>query len=137
MAQQAKRPDVIEVALAAALHNGNDVVRLPKTATAGDTLHPVEPQAGFACGAAGALQRSIGCQGVDPAYGTASAIARKDLIAQITGVGAETPLVHAVVAAEGATAPGDDLKLAPPAKWQAIRSAGKVLAAGMASWKCA
>jgi hypothetical protein len=133
MAQQAKRPDVIEVALATAFSDRNDMVCLPKAATAGDTFHPVEMQAGFACGAAGAFQRGVGCQRVDPAYGTASAVAREDLVTQITRVGSETPLVHAVVAAEGAAAFGEDLKLAPAAERQAIRSFGKVLAAGMAT----
>jgi hypothetical protein len=119
--------------LSASFCNGNDVVRLPKTATAGDTLHPIESQAGFVRSAPGAFQRSICSQGVDPAESTASAVSRKDLIAQITGAGSETPLVHAVVAAEGAPAFGEDLKLAPAAERQAIRSSEKILAAGMAA----
>lgn len=130
MAQQAKRTDVIEAALAAAFGNRDNMVCLPKAATAGDPLHSVETQAGFARGASGAFQCGVCSQGINPAYGTPTAVTRKDLVAKITGVGSQTPLVYAVVAAEGAAAFGEDLKLAPAAERQAIWSFGKIFATG-------
>jgi len=135
MAEEAERPDIVEVALAAAFGDGDDVVGLPKAAAAGDTLHPVEPHAGLARGTPRPLECSEGSQRVDLAGGAASAIASEDLIAEIARVGAKTPLVYAVVAAEGAAAFGDDLKLTPSTKRKAVGAGGEVLSAGAATWK--
>lgn len=116
MAKEAERSDIVEIALAATFGDGNDVVGLPKAAATGDALHSVEPHTGVASGAASTLERSIGSQRVDLADGAATAIAREDLVAEIAGIGAETPLMHAVVAAEGAAAFGENLKLTPSAE---------------------
>jgi hypothetical protein len=54
------------------------------------------------------------------ADGADAAVAGEDLIAEIAGVGAETPLVDAVVAAEGAAAFGENFEIAPAAERQAV-----------------
>lgn len=49
-------------------------------------------------------------------------IAREDLIAKVAGVGADTPLVDAIIAAKRAAPPGKDFEIAPAAEWQAVRT---------------
>jgi hypothetical protein len=62
------------------------------------------------------------------ADGAAPAVAGEDLVAEVAGVGAQAPLVDAVVAAEGAAAFGDDLKLAPAAQRKTVRAGGEIVA---------
>jgi hypothetical protein len=50
------------------------------------------------------------------AGGADALVAGEDLIAEVAGVGAETPLVDAVVGAEGAAAFGEDFEIAPAAE---------------------
>ena len=47
-------------------------------------------------------------------------VAGEDLVAEIAGVGAQTPLVHAVVGAEGAAAFRQNFEFAPAAEGQAV-----------------
>ena len=63
-----------------------------------------------------------------PHLGTHAAIALKDLVAQISRIGAQSPLVHAEVGAERAPPPGQDLELTPPAQRTSIRSYRKHVA---------
>ncbi len=77
-------------------------------------------QAGAARGAACSLEGVVGSDGVDVADGADTAIASEDLVAEIAGVGAKTPLMHTVVAAERAAAFGEDFELAPAAKGQVV-----------------
>jgi hypothetical protein len=135
--EKAERTDVVQIALAAALGYGQDVVRIPEAAAAGDGLHPIEAETGGAGWASGALESSIGGDAVDMADGAAATIARKDLIAEIAGVGAETPLVDAVIAAEGAATFGKDLKLAPAAERQTVRALRKSVARSAATGQSA
>lgn len=65
-------------------------------------------QSGGAGGPAGSLEGVVGGDGVDAADGADAAIAGEDLVAEVAGIGAETPLVDAVVGAEGASAFGED-----------------------------
>ncbi len=58
------------------------------------------------------------------ADGADAAVAGEDLVAEVAGVGAETPLVDAVVAAEGAAAFGEDFEIAPAAEWQTVGANG-------------
>jgi predicted homoserine dehydrogenase-like protein len=60
--------------------------------------------------------------GVDLADGADAVIAGKDLVTEIAGVGAETPLVDAVVGAEGAATFGEDFELAPAAEREVVRA---------------
>jgi hypothetical protein len=100
------------------------VVGVPEAATGGDGLHAVEVETGFAGGASGALQGVEGCDSVDVADAADAAVAGEDLVAKIPGVGAETPLVDAVVRAEGAAAFGEDFEVAPATEGKVIRSPG-------------
>ena len=116
MAEEAEGAEVVEVALAAAFGYGADVVGVPEAAAGGDGLHAVEMETGGAGRASGALEGGVGGDGVDVADGADAAVAGEDLVAEVAGVGAETPLVDAVVGAEGAAAFGEDLKIAPAAE---------------------
>ena len=128
MAQKAEGADVVQIALAATLGYGQDVVGVPEAASAGDGLHAVEVETGGTGWASGAPESSVGCNGIDVAGGAAATVADKDLIAEIARVGAETPLVNAVVAAEGAAAFGQNLKLAPAAQRQTVGACRKSVA---------
>ncbi len=96
------------------------MIGIPEAAARGNELHAVEAEAGDAGGPAGSFEGVIGGQGVEFADGADAAVAGEDLVAEVAGVGAETPLVDAVVAAEGAAAFGEDLELAPAAEGQAV-----------------
>jgi hypothetical protein len=125
MAEQAKRTDVVEVALPSALSDWEDVIGIPQAATTGDGFHSVEAQTSGSSGSASTLQRRIGCHGVDLTDGAAAAVASEDLITEIARVGAQTPLMNAVVAAECTAAFAEDLKIAPAAQRQAIWAFGE------------
>ena len=114
--EEAEGAEVVEVALAAALGYGADVVGVPEAAAGGDGLHAVEAKAGGAGWASGSLEGVVGGDGVDGADGADASVAGEDLVTEVAGVGAEAPLVDAVVAAEGAAALGEDLELAPAAE---------------------
>ena len=137
MAQKAEGPNIIQITLAATLGYRQDVVCVPEAAAAGDGLHPIEAETGGACWASGALESSIGGYAVDMADGAAATIAREDLIAEIAGISAETPLVDAVVAAEGAATFGKNLKLAPAAERQTVRALRKSVARSAATGQSA
>ena len=137
MAEEAEGAEVVEVALAAAFGYGADVVSVPEAATGGDGFHAVETQACRSGWASGSFECVVGGYGVDVADGADASVAGEDLIAKITGVGAETPLVDAVVAAEGAAAFGEDLEIAPAAEREIIGASQKGCASGVASWESA
>jgi hypothetical protein len=137
MAQEAERPEIIKIALATPLGNRDDMIRLPQAAAAGDALHPIETKARLTRRTSGTFERREGSQGVDAADGAASVIAGEDLVAQISRVGTKTPLVHTVVAAEGAATSEENFKLTPSAERKAVRACGKVLSASPATRKCA
>ena len=126
MAEQAEGAEVVEVALASAFGYGADVVGVPEAAAGDDGLHAVEMQASCAGGAAGSFEGVVGGDGVDVADGADAAVAGEDLVAEVAGVGAETPLVDAVVGAEGAAAFGEDLEIAPAAEGEAVGAFGRV-----------
>jgi len=77
-------------------------------------------EAGGAGGAAGSLEGVVGGDGVDVAYGADAVVASEDLVAKVAGISAETPLVDAVVAAEGAAAFGEDFEVAPAAEGEVV-----------------
>ena len=92
------------------------MVGVPEGAAGGNGGHAVESEAGDAGGATGSLEGVVGGDGVDVADGADAAVAGEDLVAEVAGVGAETPLMDAVVGAEGAAAFGEDLEIAPAAE---------------------
>jgi hypothetical protein len=106
MAEDAEGAEVVEVALASAFGYGADVVGVPEAEAGCDGLHAVEVEAGDAGGASGTLESVVGGDAVDLADGADASITGEDLVAEITGIGTETPLVDAVVGAESAAAFG-------------------------------
>ena len=122
---KAKGAEIVEVALAAALDDGEDVVGVPEGATGGDGLHSVEREAGGAGVATRAPERGVDGDGVG-ATGLADApVAGEDLVAEEAGVGPEAVLEDAVVGAESTAAFGEDFKVAPAAKGEAVGSASE------------
>jgi hypothetical protein len=47
-------------------------------------------------------------------------VAGEDLVAEVAGIGAKTPLVDAEVRTEGAAAFGDDFEIAPATEGQVV-----------------
>ena len=94
-------------------------------------------EAGFAGWASGSLEGVPGGDGVDVADGADAAVAGEDLVAEVAGIGAETPLVDAVVAAERAAAFGEDFEFAPAAEGQAVGATGQGRSCGAATWQSA
>src|SRR5215470_20451272 len=78
-------------------------------------------------GAASPFKRSVCSDCIDVTDGAAATVACEDLVAEIARVSAQTPLVDAVVAAEGTAAFGEDLEVAPTAQRQAIRTFWKLV----------
>jgi hypothetical protein len=77
-------------------------------------------QACFSGWASGSFEGVVRGDGVDLADGADASVAGEDLIAEIAGVGAETPLVNAVVGAEGAAAFGEDFEFAPTTEREVV-----------------
>jgi hypothetical protein len=123
MAAQAEGAQVREVALAAAFDDGRDVIGLPEGAAGVTGQVPVVEQA-LAGWAARALQDALRDQRIDTTTFADAAIAFEHLIAEVAGVGAQPPLVHAVVGAEGAAALGH-FGRAPAAEASAGRASGE------------
>ena len=62
-----------------------------------------------------------------------AAVAGEDLVAEIAGIGAETPLVNAVVAAECAAAFRQDFEIAPTTEGKVVGTDGQGLPCGAAA----
>jgi hypothetical protein len=135
MAEETEGAEVVEVALTTAFGYGADVVGVPEAAAGGDGFHAVETEAGGTGGATGSFERVVGGDGVDAADGADAAVAGEDLVAEVAGVGAETPLVDAVVAAEGAAAFREDFEIAPAAERKVVWAEREGSACGAASGK--
>jgi hypothetical protein len=96
MAMQAKRADVVKIALPAALGYRQNVIRVPK-ALAGPRVKSPMPQQGPPGRAARSLQLALFCDGVNRTVGTHSPIAVQYLLAQVAWLRTQLPLVHAVI----------------------------------------
>jgi hypothetical protein len=120
VAEETEGAEVVKVALATPFGYGEDVVGVPQAATGGDGLHAVEVQTGCSGWAACSLECVVGRDGVDVTDGADTAVAVEDLVAEIAGIGAETPLMDAVVGAEGAATFGDDFEVAPAAEGEFV-----------------
>ena len=120
VAEQAQRAKVVEIALAPAFGYGADMVGVPEAAARGDGLHAVEAETGGAGGAPGSFERVVGSDRVDVAVGADAVVAGEHLVAEIAGIGAEPPLVDAIVGAERATAFGENFEVAPPAEGETV-----------------
>jgi hypothetical protein len=118
--EEAEGADVVEIALTAAFCYREYVVGIPEAAAAGDGFEAIETESCGAGGTPGTFECGIGGDGVDVADGTVAAVASKDLVAKVAGVGAEAPLVDAVVGTEGTAAFSEDFKVAPTAQWEAV-----------------
>ena len=109
MTEQTKSPHVGEIALAAAFHDGDDVVGVPQIAAPAPVL--LELLSGCVIELAFIFAQGFGVGAADRAD---AAVAQEDLLAKIAWVGAELPLVHTGVVAEGET-PARHIFAAPAA----------------------
>jgi hypothetical protein len=130
MAEQTESPDVVQIALTTAFAYRQNMVGIPEAPPAGHGLHAVEAKSCCPRRPAGALESGVHGHGINLAGCATSAITSEDLVAQISRIRAKSPLVNAVVAAEGAAAFREDLKLAPATERQAVRAFGKSMSRG-------
>ena len=101
------------------------MVGVPQGTASGDGLHSIEREAGDSGVSSGSLEGSVDGDGVGLAEVADAAVAGEDLVAEVAGVGAESPLVDAEVGTEGATALGEDFELAPATEGQAVWAGGE------------
>jgi len=109
MATQAQRAHIAEIARAAALDYRDDMIGVPKVAAAAPVL--LESPARRVIELAFVFAQRFG---VEAALRAHAAVALEHLRAKISGVGAQSPLVDAGVAAKGVAAAGN-FSAAPPA----------------------
>src|SRR5579875_1583591 len=112
MAGQAQGAEVLQVALAAALGYGQNMVGVPEAATDIDGTKAPHGQAFPADSAAAASQLAVGVNGVGAALRTHAGVTQKHLLTQVAWIGPQPPLVDAILRAEGAPSPVEDLQLA-------------------------
>lgn len=106
MAEETERPQIIEVAFAAALNHRDDVIGVPQGLPPPSSGLPVLQQP-LPRSAARVSQAALFSEGVDAAGCADSAVAQQDLFAQVSRLRAQLPLVHAVIGTEGITAARD------------------------------
>ncbi len=133
VAGEAEGLEVGEVALASAFGYGEDVVGVPEGLAGRGGFEAVEAEAGLAFGSAGSFEGGEDGEGVGLAEGADAVISQKDLLAEVSGVGAELPLVDAEAGAEGAAAAGEDFELTPAAEGTSVGSGGTGLAMVLAA----
>lgn len=121
MAAEAESADVLQVAFAATLADRKDVVGVPEAFTVQAAHAPVLQQR-VTARAARPAKLAQGGQRVDATSGAEAAVPREDLIAEVGGLRAQLPLMHAVVGAEGESA-SRHLERAPAAQATAVRTA--------------
>jgi hypothetical protein len=124
VAEETEGSEVVEVALASAFGYGTNVVGIPEAAASGDGLHAVEAKARGSGWASGSFESVPGGDGIDLADRADASVAGKDMVAEVAWVGSETPLVDAVVGAEGTSALGEDFEIAPAAERKVIGAFG-------------
>jgi hypothetical protein len=118
MADQAQGSDIRQIAFAASLCHGHNVIGIPKCPSAnplqpptGEQVLPVRP--------ARALEVEISGAAIDPANRAHALIAGQYLLAQIARVRAKTPFMHTPIRAKCEPA-RRDLKVAPAAESAAV-----------------
>jgi hypothetical protein len=137
VAEETEGAEIVEVALAPAFDDGADVIGIPEGAASGDGFHAVEMQAGCAGGASGSLESVVGGDGVDVTDSADAAVAGEDLVAEVARVGAEAPLVDAVITAEGAATFGEDFEVAPATEGEVVGAERERGSSRVASRECA
>jgi hypothetical protein len=94
MAEQAQSPHVVEIALPSAFFHREDVVGIPQAFSHAFLQSPVTHQ-GEPILTACSLQPHLLANRIDSAMGADPSISLQDLLAQIGGLGAQLPFVHA------------------------------------------
>ncbi len=126
MASQAQGANVIQVALAPAFADGENVIRIPKTFPY-SAIQPPMPHKTGAPVAARPLESYVLRQRIHSTVGAHATVAPQYLVPQIARLRSQFPFVHAIIRAEGET-PRRNLERAPAAQTSAVGSARNVLA---------
>jgi hypothetical protein len=136
VAEETEGADVVEVALTSAFGHREDVVGVPQAAAGRDGFHSVEAEPCGSCGSARAFEGGVDGDGVAAADGTDTTVAGENLVAEISGICTESPLMDTVVATEGAPSLSENFELAPAAERQTVGAFGKRSASGVPALKC-
>lgn len=126
MTPQAKRADVLEVALTSAFDHRNDVIGIPQGFARAGAQTPVH-QERCTMWSAGIAKLSSRDDGIGSTYSADATIAFKDSFTEISGLGAQFPLMHAELGTERVAAAWD-FEGAPAAEAAAIGTARHGLA---------
>lgn len=118
MAPQTEGADIVEVTLAAAFNDRNNMICVPEGLAGALSQSPVAQQF-VPSRSAGVAQGSSGGQGIDSTIAADAAVAEEYLLAEIPGLGPQLPLMDAIGRAEG-KAPGGYLERAPAAQSTAV-----------------
>jgi hypothetical protein len=103
VAYQTECAQIFEITFTTAFADRKDVIRVPQASTVQRCRAPISDHC-IAALPAGSLQPALRLDGIDFALRTASAIPKKNLLAEISRVGPKPPLVHAPSGAEGPAA---------------------------------
>jgi hypothetical protein len=121
MAQQTKRPQIVQIALASTLGHRPNMVGIPQRSPGGHAAQPPHLQRLTPGRPPAAPQGPISLHRVHAAQRTNPCIPQKHLVSQIPRVRPQPPLMHAEIRAERPSPLRQNLQLAPPAQRPSIR----------------
>ena len=128
MTHQAQSPQVLEVALAPALDDGHDVIRIPEAPSV-EPLEPPPRQKPFPVRPSGPFQIEVRDASVRVAKRANPPVPGEYMVAEISRIGAQPPFMHAPVRTKGEAA-GGHLEIAPAAQGPAVQALGYGRAVG-------
>ena len=118
MANKTERPQIFEIAFAAALDHWQDMIgvpqRFPRQPPEAPSFEQFQPM-----NTARPLQIEQRRGRIDFAYRAHASVTSKHLLAKVARIGAQLPFVDAEIGAEGES-PGRDFEIAPSAERSAI-----------------
>jgi hypothetical protein len=94
MARQAERAQVLEIALSTTFGDWKDMICVPQGAASVDRTESPDGKLFGTPTTAGSLQVFHRCDSIGGADGADTGIPGKYLVAQVPGVGTQTPLMH-------------------------------------------
>jgi hypothetical protein len=123
---QAKRADIVDVALSSALGYGENMIRIPEASARASFKAPV-PQESLAIYTARVTQFAGRGDCIDAAAGADAPVALKHLFAKVGRLRTQLPLMNTIFRAKCEAAAGN-FERTPPTEAAAIRTAGDGLA---------
>ncbi len=118
MAEKTQSAQVFQVAFSATLCDGQDMIGIPQALTV-QALEPPFDEKPQPVGPPGTLQLGISSARVDAAEGANAPVPLQYLLAKVSRIGAQPPLMYAPIRTER-KAPRGDFEVAPTAQSPAV-----------------